>query len=140
MATRHLALLAALAVLSGCADKYGGREEIKGTVTYKGNPVPDGVIKFEAMDGQGSGDGAHISNGGYTIPREKGLTPGKYKVSIYIGDGYEGTGDASPDAPAKRTGGGKPGVERAPPEFNTKSTLVREVKKGESNTFDFAIP
>jgi hypothetical protein len=115
--------------------------EITGKVTYKGEPVEDGVVDFEPMDGQPTKDAAHIQKDGtYRIPRDKGLLPGKYKVSIIIGDGYDTSGEASPDAPKKRPGAGKQGVERAPPEFNTKSTLVREVKKDGPNVFEFAIP
>jgi hypothetical protein len=71
------------------------------------------------------------------IPRAKGLTPGKYKVSIYAGDGRSGAGDASPDSPHA---GRRPGKERVPPEYNEKSTLVKEVTRRGPNKFDFDIP
>jgi hypothetical protein len=129
---------AALLLAAGCRSGPE-RYEVSGKVTYKGEPVEEGIIHFEPQDGQGTGDGAVIQNGEYVIPRDKGLSPGKYKVSIVIGDGTVGTGDASPDAP-KRPRTATPGKERAPPEFNTKSTLIREVTRDGPNTFDFAIP
>src|SRR5262245_23332085 len=82
-------------LFTGCGDPYAGRMEITGKITYKGAPVDDGMIDFEPMDGQGTKDGAQIQKDGtYRIPREKGLLPGKYKVSIYIGDGYDTSGEA----------------------------------------------
>jgi hypothetical protein len=131
--------LLVLPLVSGCGNRGPVRHEITGTVTYKGEPVEEGVIDFEPQDGQASKDGASIIKGEYRIPKDKGLLPGKYKVSIVIGDGTVGTGDASPDAPP-RPRGATPGKERAPPEFNVKSTLIREVTADGPNKFDFAIP
>src|SRR5262245_39882142 len=125
-----------LGALSGCGDPRN-RQEVVGEVTLKGKPVEDGIIQFAPLDGQETGDGAQIVKGKYQIPREKGLSPGKYKVSIYAGDGRSGAGDASPDSPHA---GLKPGKERIPPEYNEQSNIVKEVKKGEPNKFDFTIP
>src|SRR5438046_2657048 len=106
--------------VNGCGGSGPERHEITGTVTYKGQPVDDGIIEFEPLEGQGSKDGSSINNGQYRIPQLKGLFVGKYRVNIYIGDGTSGAGNASPDAPA-RAPGTKRGGERAPPEFNRKS-------------------
>src|SRR5262245_56731717 len=97
----------ALAALSGCGDPRN-RQEVTGAVTLKGQPLDDGIIHFAPLDSQETGDGAQIVNGTYRIPREKGLSPGKYKVTIIGGDGRSGAGDASPDSPYK---GQKPGQE-----------------------------
>jgi hypothetical protein len=103
--------------------------------------VDDGVIDFEPQDGQGTKDGAQIQKDGtYRIPRDKGLAPGKYKVSIYIGDGYDTSGEAGPAAPRRPGAGKKQGKERAPAEFNTKSNLIRGVTREGPNKFDFDIP
>ena len=124
-----------LATLSGCSDPQG-RQEVTGEITLKGRPLDDGLINFAPLDGQPTGDGAQIVNGQYRIPREKGLAPGRYKVTIYGGDGRSGAGDASPDSPYA---GSKPGQERVPAEYNKKSNVVKEVKGG-PNKFDFDIP
>ncbi len=135
-----LGLVSLLSLAGGCS-REKARHEITGKVTYKGEPVEDGLIHFEPVEGKGSADGAQITNGTYRIPTDKGMFPGKYVVSIYIGDGYGGAGDASPDAPARpgRRAGAR-GKERAPPEFNTKSNLVRVVTAEGPNKFDFEIP
>jgi len=129
--------VAALATLSGCGDPQKDRQEITGEVLLKGQPVEDGVINFAPLDGQGTGDGAQIVKGKYRIPREKGLVPGKYKVTIYAGNGAPGEGNASPDPPRD---GPRPPRDRIPPEYNTKSDVVKEVLKGGDNKFDFNIP
>jgi hypothetical protein len=126
----------ALGTLSGCGDPLR-RQPITGEVRLKGRPVEDGIILFAPLDGQGTGDGAQIVNGHYQIPRGKGLTPGKYRVSIYAGDGRSGAGNASPDNP---NAGLTPLKERVPPEFNEKSKLIREITEGGPNQFNFDIP
>ena len=128
-------LLAGLVALAGCSPA-DNRSEVSGAVTLGGRPLDDGVIQFAPLDGQPTGDGAQIVSGQYRIPKDKGLAPGKYKVSIYAGDGRSGAGDASPDSPYAGT---KPGKERVPPEYNKKSNVVREVKAGEPMVFDFDI-
>jgi hypothetical protein len=126
----------ALVALSGCSDPLR-RQPITGEVKLKGQPVEDGIILFAPQDGQGTGDGAQIVKGQYRIPRAKGLTPGKYRVTIYAGDGRSGAGDASPDSP---NAGLTPLKERVPPEYNEKSKIIREVIEGGPNQFNFNIP
>jgi hypothetical protein len=58
-------------------------------------------------------------------------------VTLYAGDGRSGKGNASPDSP---NAGSPPGQERIPPEYNTRSKVVKEVRAGAPNQFDFAIP
>ncbi len=115
---------ASLALLVvGCGDKYGGRRDVTGTVLFKGQPLEEGIIDFEPEDGQGSKSGASILKGQYTIPMDKGLIPGKYKVSIVAGDGTVTSGMAEPSGRAKP--GATPGKERIPPEYNVKSNISR---------------
>ena len=125
-----------LATLNGCGGSLN-RQAVTGEVTFKGQPVEDGVIHFAPLDGQATGDGAQIVKGKYQIPKEKGLSPGKYKVTIYAGNGRSGEGNASPDSP----NAGAPALaDRIPPAYNDKSTIVKEVTKGGANKFDFDIP
>jgi hypothetical protein len=126
----------ALGATGGCGDPLN-RQEVTGDVTLKGQPIEDGVINFAPVDGQGTGDGAQILKGKYKISREKGLSPGKYRVSIWAGNGLSGEGDASPDAPKA---GFRPAKERVPPEYNDHSQVFRDVVKGGQNKFDFNIP
>jgi hypothetical protein len=130
-----------LALCTGCGSSGPTRHEVTGAVTFDGQPVNDGVIQFLPQDGQGSSDGSSILRGEYRIPRDKGLFPGKYKVAITVGDGLSGAGDAGVKAgSAPRPAGLTPGVERAPPEWNTNTRQVVEVTADGPNKFDFHIP
>jgi hypothetical protein len=129
------ALIAGL--LSGC-DSSPKRQEVTGTVIFRGQPLDEGIIDFEPMDGQGSKSGASILNGEYHIPQEKGLFPGRYKVSIVAGDGVKTSGNAEPSG--RLPPGVTPGKERIPPEYNVRSNVIREIKKDGPNQIDFTIP
>jgi hypothetical protein len=117
-------LLAVL--LAGCGD---GRNAVSGTVTYKGQPV-DGIIEFVPAGGEATQAGATVEKGKYSIPRDKGLVPGNYKVMIFSPDNKQVTPDP----------GGNPffakAKERIPAKYNEQTTLTREVKSG-SNPIDF---
>jgi hypothetical protein len=126
----------AMLIVCGCNDAIK-RQEITGEVKFQGQPIAEGIINFAPMDGQATGDGAQIINGKYRIPLDKGLSPGKYRISIYAGNGTSGQGDASPDAPNRGPIAAK---ERIPPEYNENSTLIRDVTKSGPNNFDFDIP
>ena len=131
-------LLAALAagVFSGCGPGGLKQNEVTGTVIFQGKPLEEGLIEFEPMDGQGSKSGAGIKNGIYLIPKEKGLFPGRYRVSIIGGDRMPSAGNAEPFTPPR---GFVPGKERIPPKYNVKSELVREVTTDGPNQCDFNI-
>ncbi|HXG11879.1 MAG TPA: hypothetical protein VNK04_19135 [Gemmataceae bacterium] len=122
--------------LSGCGSKGPKRHEVTGTVIFKGQPLDVGMIDFEPLDGQGSKSGSGITNGEYKIPRDKGLFPGRYRVSIYGGDGLpsEGAGE-----PLPTTRGVIRGKERIPAKYNTKSDQIIEVTDDGPNKFDFNI-
>jgi hypothetical protein len=133
---RILAGIIVLVSLGGCGDQRN-RQEITGEVKLKGQPIEQGIIHFHPQDGQETGDGAAILKGKYQIPRQKGLSPGKYRVTIYAGNGVSGEGEASPDSP---NAGKRLPRERVPPEYNEKSKLIAEVKPGGQNKFDYDIP
>jgi hypothetical protein len=138
LVSRFGVLIAACASfsLSSCSDPQN-RQEVSGEVKLNGKPIEDGVIQFTPLDGQSTGDGAQIVKGKYLIPKGKGLSPGKYKVAIYAGNGMTGTGNASPDSP---NAGQRQVRDLVPADFNERTTLVREIKAGVPNTFDFVIP
>jgi hypothetical protein len=136
---RYLLFLALAGIgFSGCADRYGGRQAVSGTVMFQGKPLDQGSIMFlPASDGLPTQSGTTINNGSYTIPREQGLVPGTYKVAISSPDGK--TPDPGSDA-LPGPSGNFASKDRIPPEFNTESKHEVEVKKDASNTFDFKIP
>ena len=84
-----LALVAILAVMSGCGSEQG-RYPLSGKVTFNGQPVPAGFIHFvpdTAKGGAGPASGAAISNGAYATPKGQGTAGGPHKVMIVGQDG-----------------------------------------------------
>jgi hypothetical protein len=134
-------ILAAIFSAGGCGDDAGGRQAVSGTVTLKGKPVEVGMLEFRPAAGTSEGvtytrSGAVIADGKFQIPKEKGLVPGRYKVSISAPDKHHKLGgDELPGPTSSRTS-----KDLIPPEYNLKSKLEVDVKKDGPNTFDFAVP
>lgn len=143
LATRAPAacLAACLAALVGCSDQYAGRAAVSGTVRYKGQSLKEGIVLFEALDGQDTGGTAQISDGAYSIPRESGLKPGKYLVRVTAGDGKTAVNPVNPDEPPGPGGGANiVSKELIPKEWNVQSKQQATVTQDGPNTFDFDIP
>jgi len=128
-------LASSLLALAGC----GGRAPVDGTVTLDGKPVDGGVVVFIPEGDSGGARpkaGGPITEGKFHIPGGEGPAPGKYRVEIH----WEKNGKEvvpSPDPPSKYY----EKVEHVPPEYNTKSTLVADVKSsGNSFTYDLKTP
>jgi hypothetical protein len=116
----------------GAADDLP-REAIYGKVTVDGEPLARGAIRFQTST-PGAGRvievGELIRDGEYAIPRDSGPVPGTYRVTI--------TEEAAAppmvgDAPGPRT---KVKPSRI---ASANNTLSAEVKKGQSESIDFAL-
>jgi hypothetical protein len=121
-------------VCLGCGSSDDGREALSGTVNFQGKPLAQGSIEFAAKDGS-SQTGATIADGKFSVPASKGLAPGSYTVRIYASSETES--EPGPPGPESMRQVAK---ELIPAEFNSNSTLTREVKKEGDNEFDFEIP
>ena len=134
---RRLAIVFSVICLCAALGCSGdNRSEVSGTVKVNGQPIVEGAINFIPVEGnKGAGAGATITDGRYHIPRSAGVAAGKNRVELRA---FKNTGRKVQDPT------GKPGVladERVllfPPEYNDRSTLVRDVKSG-SDTIDFDI-
>lgn len=94
-------LLVCLAcVVAGCAKPGPAVTEVRGTVTYQGQPVTTGMVKFSPVSLEGEAvrpaTGAIGADGTYQIaafPGRKGSRPGEYQVAIvsYTGSFMDGT-------------------------------------------------
>lgn len=93
---RWSVLLSCLAVFIGCADD--GKYTVSGSVTYKGQPVPSGEIRFTPDKGnQGPAVLARIKEGTFSTPKDKGLLGGSYQLRV---SGYGAAGNTKdPTAP-----------------------------------------
>src|SRR4051794_16986957 len=79
-------LLLGVVVCVGCSNEPK-RFEVNGNVTLKGKPVDEAIIDFMPVSTSGGiKQGALIRDGKYSIPKEQGLPPGEYKVTIIKGD------------------------------------------------------
>lgn len=123
--------------IAGCGDDLGNRQEISGAVTLQGRPLGDGSIEFTPLEpsAEETKSGAPIVQGKYSIPREQGLAPGKYRVRITAGT-------PTPElAPGELPGpSGPSSVERIPAAYNVNSKLEETVIPSGPNTFNFEIP
>lgn len=122
--------------LVGCQSSVDtdGRQAVTGEISLNGAPIQSGSIRFEPVGGQ-TASGSTITDGKYTIPAEKGLKPGKYRVFINA---------TAPDAEQRSAedlmnNPGPPKKELIPAKYNTKSDVTVEVTEAGPNQFDFPI-
>ena len=129
----------ALAGLVGCGGASDSlpRQAVSGSVTLDGKPLEAGSITFDPVDEGKAGAvnaGALISGGSYSIPRDKGLTPGAYRVSVVAASGKKNAPTSeAPGAPPRK----KAGKATIPAKYNSRSTLQAEVKADASPSFNF---
>jgi len=65
-------------LLTGCGASTG---TVQGTVTFQGQAVENGEVRFEPASGVGSTTGAPIAAGKFSVPN---LLPGTYKVTVEV--------------------------------------------------------
>ena len=125
--------LTAFVGIAGCSDAAPKRTAVSGTVRVGGKPLERGQVRFIPVEASGPDAGGAITDGKYTLTDTNGPVAGSCRVEI-IGWRKTGKKHAPMGTPIDEE------VQCVPPEFNKKSTQVREIKKGETNTFDFDIP
>ena len=127
------AILVALCV--GCGKGDGlNRASVEGKVTLDGTPVEKGSISFVPTAGtKGPSVGGTIENGRYSLPSANGPVVGKYRVEIHA-PRKTGKQIQAPMAP-KGTMTDEV-ADAAPAQYNSKSTLEKEIKAGK-NEIDF---
>ena len=121
-----LALVMGALVVVGCADDPTGRQELLGSVSYRGEPLSLATVQFRPEDGsRRMAVVATVHAGQFRVPAVHGLTPGRYRIIISAVD------ESAPE--------GSPARERLPTRYNSASTMVVEVVPGQVNSFDFAL-
>jgi len=110
---------------------------VSGMVTYQGEPLEKGLIRFipdtQVIDGQVAGKPvfASIQAGQYKVPAEHGAAVGKNRIEIVS---YRKTGKTMQ---MEETIVDEE-VQFLPERFNTDSTLSAEIQPGE-NSLDFEL-
>lgn len=81
-------------LLSGCGEHPAQPAAVHGLVTFRGSPMPGGVVVFTPDDDFGSGGvcatGRIGPDGRFALSTESmaGVAPGKYRVTIAGPDGW----------------------------------------------------
>jgi hypothetical protein len=132
---RGLLCISLLAGLSGCTGGEPKRFAVSGMVQWQGRPLDQGTITFLPEDSSlGSGGGAMIQDGHYSIPAKPGLLPGRYKVAISSADPKKVLDpNADPGAP------GPVYKDRVQPKYNSQTILTAEITADGKNSFDFEV-
>ena len=125
-----LALLFLLMPGCGSGEAY---HPISGTVLLNDQPLKKGVITLFPT-GAGTTVGGEIIDGKFTLPRDRGPTPGKYRVEIVA---FKPSGKKEFDVDLNSQVDVE--VQYLPPKYNTKSELECKVEQGGKNEFEFKL-
>jgi hypothetical protein len=113
------------------------REPVGGTVTMDGKPLPEAAIQFTPTgEVKATGVVAKVADGKFSIPREEGLVPGTYMVSISHAEQQEVKSKKAAGPLSKNV---KLGKEQIPARYNTQSKLTAEIKKGGVSDLSFPL-
>ncbi|QDU59489.1 hypothetical protein Pan216_03170 [Planctomycetes bacterium Pan216] len=126
-----IAVLLGLVPIVGCSGNSEGRVAVSGKVTLDGQPLEQGVVRFNPVGGGLVGEG-EINGGSYSLGTSNGPTPGPKEVSIVS---LVDTGKTQPDEfdPMKKV----PLLEQIiPPRYNQATELKIDVGTS-GGTFDF---
>lgn len=128
---RMILIVLAVCVV-GCAngEKY---QPIGGTVTLDNEPLQKGVITMFPA-GAGTTVGGEIVDGKFTLPRDRGPTPGKYRVEIVA---FKASGKKEFDVDLNKQVDVE--LQYLPAKYNSKSELSCTVEEGGKNEFEFKL-
>ena len=137
----HSVFVLSVLLLTGCGESGPETAAVKGTVTFNGQPVEQGMIVFQPDEGSiGPSAGGPISNGSFSIDKRKGPPLGPVRIEI-TATRKEGT--LSIPNIAGQTSGGPTGggtvdkiVMYIPKQYNTETTL-KEFINPKVNEFQF---
>ena len=124
-------------VSAGCNGGDGlPRQPISGSVTLDGRKLEHGVISFypsaRLINGTMVSGASTIDNGRFSISRDAGLIPGKYKVAVH-------SADVSPSVvitnPIPTTPGMSP-KDKVPTKYNSNTVLEIEIEDHQIKDID----
>ncbi len=133
-----------LALLCGCSDS--GLTPVRGTVTFEGEPLPTGSVRFFPAEGGRPSIGQIQPDGTYELSTTEpgdGAKPGQYKVAIESVESTQaGPAPTSLEQEMEMGGTGNTSVTYLlPQEYSShqSSGLTATVEAGD-NTIDFKLP
>lgn len=124
----------AVVLFGGCRDQGPQRVLVSGNVTYNGEPVAEGVIRFTpGEDSPMPMTAAAIINGAYKADLRGGVPVGTHKVEI---EAYR----MAEKSATQMLRGSPPRIQYLPDRYNTKSELQITVESGSEDIIkDFAL-
>lgn len=118
-----VSVAAVCAALAGCGPASPVPQDVKGTITLDGKPMPDGKVHFAPSGGPPIV--ADVRNGAFELK----AVPGPYKVEVWMfRDRIPWPGEPHDKQ-----------INVLPERFNSGTTLTAEVKTGEENRPAFAV-
>jgi hypothetical protein len=119
-------------VVTGCSsgEDY---HPVSGSVLLNEQPLKKGVITLFPT-GPGTTVGGEIIDGKFSLPRDRGPTPGKYRVEIVA---FKPSGKKEFDVDLNSQVDVE--VQYLPPKYNTKSELECSVEQSGKNEFEFKL-
>ena len=123
-----------LIVAGGCDwSGHSNVVEVFGTVTYGGQLLDMGQIRFVPIEGtKGPTSGAAIMNGQYTVTNRGGVPFGKHRVEIRANRPNEDAEPVGENVPDYRPGD-KPLEQYISARYNTQSELIEVVPENAKN-------
>lgn len=123
--------------VAGCGESGPERIGMSGLVTYNGDPIEDGEISFQPVEGtQAPPTSTTITDGKYELPAKWALVPGTYQVAVRSYRPSYDDGSKLPGSTLDRpppSGGIEVKEQLLPEKFNTSSTIEKvTVKSGQA--------
>ncbi|MFG0332026.1 MAG: hypothetical protein ACF8TS_01565 [Maioricimonas sp. JB049] len=144
-AARRLVPLVVLAFVSGCGDASGGgalqRAAVSGTVTFNGQPLSEGFVRFVPVDGTpGPKTSVPVSQGRFEVEADRGPVVGMHRIEIQsTDDGGYAMDDEDALRRLRESGVKRIDAIRIPPAYNARSTLMEAVTAAGKNEFRFEL-
>ena len=127
-------LLVVVAIAAGCARDGLEKSTISGRITFEGQPIEDGSIRFVPIKGtKGPATVGTIRGGSYTVTARGGISVGTLRVQV---EAYRPLPGAKPYTKEQAEGnrgvvaGDYPKTQFLPPKYNTNSTLEVTIESG----------
>ncbi len=127
-----LLVVVGLCLFGGCGSGEDF-QKISGTVTLDNEPLKKGVVTL-FPNGPGTTVGGEIVDGKFLLARDRGPTPGKYRVEIVA---FKASGKKEFDVDQNKQVDVE--LQFLPAKYNTKSELSCTVESGSKNEFEFAL-
>lgn len=121
-----MALLLAWPAALGCGPSGPVTYPVSGTVTFNGEPLPDGYVTLVPEDPSIGPEGSAIANGAFSFRAREGPKKVKIEASRFVG-------------PMNQVMGLTPKEQYIPAKYNVNTELTAEVTPDGDNRFTFEL-